>query len=610
MRMWGLFFAAFLLTACGKSQDTGASRTPGPAETAAGASVNKPDSPDAVLKPVVPQKPAATDPRLQLLANEWSAYEDVLISHSAATLGAEEKEMLRHLLEAGRLIEELHMLQIHPDNLRWRDSLAVLGAEIEQKMFFRNQMPWCEDNENPLCTAYPAAGKKAVGRIFWPDDFDEKQYAQLSREINAKELLSPFTVVRRKSPRGYDAVPYAVFDHFGPKMRKVATALRAAAAVAPDMSLKKFLFARADAFLSLSPFPYDASDYDWIAMKGEWEVTVGPYEVYRSPFQTKAHFEMVIGREDKVLTASLLGLKDDMQSMDNALSELVGEAVYKSRILAKGIAFRAVDVWAAFGDGRHSRGAVLAYHLPNRGKSVDEGLYKKVILVNHAAAVERVTEARAALVLNPEQEVYLSFRDAITNTAFHELAHGFGAYHEMRITDLEGRLTTVKEALREYDSLLEELKADTMSLWLSGRQHEAKTLDDDSLRRRYVSAVVHLLGLLQYPPDDTYTRMSAVLLGRLIDDGAVIFDASTERSTVVFDKMGASIAALLKETATLQLTGDFPGAKALVEKYCSRGESGFYLNGNVKIIRDSVTAQFKKSTIKTPALRYEVIGLE
>ena len=613
MKLRVLVATAFCIAACGKTPDATKSKTK-PESKPSGETISQTPSTDTekMGDTDVSSQPSAvkvTDPRQQLLREELDSYSDKEIRHDAASLSAGEKLMLGNLFKAGQIIDDLYMLQLHPENLAWRDTVNATGTPLEKRLFARNRMPWCEDNDSPDCTALPLAGAKKIGAVFWPEGFDDVRYKQLPREINAKELLSPFTVVRDKEPRGFSAIPFAGFDLFAPRMRELSRVLTEAAKGAPSPTLKQFLISRASAFSSLKPFPYDDSDYDWIGLSGDWEVTLGPYETYRSPFQTKALFEMVIAREDAALTASLAALKRDMQNMENALSVLVGENLYKPRRLDPRISVRAVDVWAAFGDARHSRGAVLAYHLPNRGKSVDEGVYKKVILVNHAQAMEAVTEARAALILDPSQQAMLSFRDSITNTAFHELSHGFGAHHEMRITDREGRLTTVKEALREYDSLLEELKADMLGLWLSKMQHDNGALDEASLHRRYVSSVVHLLGLLQYPSDDTYTQMAATALGRLMDGGAVIWDADAGRASVVFDKMGSVLTELVKDTAVMQLTGDYAGAAATVGRYVSMDGKTSSLKDAPAAVKSAVTVKFKAAALKSPSLKYKVVGL-
>ena len=50
-----------------------------------------------------------------------------------------------------------------------------------------------------------------------------------------------------------------------------AVAMARAAEVAPDPTLRRFLSSRAKALAGDSPFPYDESDYDWIALKGDWD---------------------------------------------------------------------------------------------------------------------------------------------------------------------------------------------------------------------------------------------------------------------------------------------------------------------------------------------------
>ena len=603
-----LLFAVVLSTACGKGdRDTRPekkSASPGRTDTSPA-----PDTSSG--KNALKKTPAPPDPRHVLLQAEWEAYEDTVVTHDASVLEENERQMLTHLLAAAKVVEELYMLQRHPENLTWRDHLVANGADIEKKMFFRNQMPWCEDNPNLNCRAIADAPPKRIGLMHWPDGFAEKDIKSLSNEINGQELLSPFTIVRRNKAGGFLAVPYTRNALLGPKMKRLATLLRQAAEDAPDATLKTFLLSRADAFERSNAFPYDESDLDWIAIKGDWEVTVGPYEVYDNPFQTKALFEMFIGREEKVLSAELSKLKGRLQEMENTLAQLVGEAVYSPRQLeVEKIAIRAVDVWMASGDARNSRGATVAFHLPNRGEAVEKGLYKKVMLVNHSKAFESVAKARAELVLEPAQAAMVNFRDSITNVTFHELSHGFGAYHEMKIKDKEGRRTTVKEALRNYDSLMEELKADALGLMLSKYLYEKGELTEETLLKRYVCNLVHLLGLLQYPLDGTYPRMSAVQLGWFIDNKAVVWHEETKQLQLVTDKMSEAVESLTKLVSILQLTGDYKGTEKFYNKYIQKDESKIMLKGVLQQVREAVVEQFKKAGIKSPSLRYEVKGIQ
>jgi hypothetical protein len=559
--------------------------------------------PPETERPAVEPEP---DPRQEALEAEWALYDDVVISHDAGSLGEGERRMLGHLIEAARLVEELHMLQVNPKNLEWKERIAKEGTEVEMKVFTRYQRPWCAEGD---CCALADCPEKKVGWVHWPDDLTDGEYAALGGEPNARELMSPFTVVVRAG-EGYAAVPYASTGVLGPRMKRVAKELRAAAASAPDESLGKFLESRAGALESYEPFPYDDSDYDWIALGGDWEVTVGPYETYGNPHQVKALFEMYVGRVDEELTADLARFKDNLQGMEDALGKLVGPSIYRSRKLDPRISIRAVDVWMASGDGRMDRGATVAFHLPNRGRSVDEGLYKKVMMINHSMAFEDVVRARADKVLDEDERQMLDVRADITNVTFHEFSHGFGAYHEMQVRTPSGGKVSVKEAMGENDALLEELKADTLGLWLVSFERSSGWLDEEAAKRRYVSALMHILGLLQYPLDGTYPRMVAIQLGWYLDEGGVTWDPSTGRFRVDFGKLPAAVESLAREVATIQLTGDGERGRALVSRYIEKtGEESYALKGTLERARQDMIARFKEAGIRSPSLRYEVTGL-
>lgn len=595
---------SLLLCACGGGGDGEKTKSSSPPD-------EKGDPNRAAAEPPAqPKRPKKDDPRIPLLEAEWKAYTDQVISHGGGRLEEQERQMLFKLVQVSKLIEELYMLQLHPDNLTWRDHINATGLEIEKRIFNRYQSPWCEDNTAPDCTALEARPAWSYGAVHWPDDFKSTEYPKLKREINAEELLSPFTVVRRNPKGGYLAIPYARTTLLGPKLRKAAALLRDAASLASEKTLSAFLSARADAFESEDPFPYDASDILWIGLKGDWEVTVGPYEVYRNPYQTKALFEMIIGRENQAVTQTLAAFKADLQEMENSLQDLVGEDVYKPRKLAPKIAIRAIDVWMASGDARRSRGATVAYHLPNRGQAVDEGLYKKVILVNHKKAFEPVTRARAEQVLRPDQRGEVDHDAAVLNTTFHELAHGFGAFHEMSITNKEGKRTTVKQALREHETLMEELKADTVGLWLMQNQQAKGALDEAAAKKRYTSQLLDTVGLFQYPLQDTYARMAAIELGWYLDAGALSWHQETGQFSLVYEKMPQAVAGLAKRVSTLQLQGDYAAADALVNQYITKGkEAQYWLSPTLSAIRKVVLEKFKSAGIKSPSLRYEIRGI-
>jgi hypothetical protein len=318
---------------------------------------------------------------------------------------------------------------------------------------------------------------------------------------------------------------------------------------------------------------------------------------------------MVFGIADPKITALLARFKKSLQEMENALARLVGPAVYKPRKLDPRIAVRAIRVLGAGGDARAPKGATVAFHLPNRGRSVDEGLYKKVMLVNHSFAFTPIVKRRAALALAEDQQRFLDPMAGILDTTFHEFSHGFGSHDELKIKTADGKVTTVHEALKEHTTLMEELKADVLGCWLVAQSVKRGWITPQDAKKRYVSGLMHLLGLSSYPLKGTYPRMVAVQLGWYMDHGGVTWDKG--RFRVDFAKLPAAVESLAKKVATLQLTGDHAGASKLIARYVQTvvPKKEYAYVGRIKTPLEQMKVAFAKANIKSVALSYQVTGL-
>lgn len=548
--------------------------------------------------------------RRELVAREYAKVDPYPIVNSVLGLSDTDQRLVRELFAAARLVDELNALQINPRNPAWAGEIAREGSEEDRGLYTRNQHPWCEDDDDPLCSSHPEHPVKQIGAYHWPEGMTDAEYEAIRTAPNAKALLSPFTVVRRGANGGFEAIPYAKDPILGPRMGKLGKHLREAAKHSSHPSLRNFLLARAEAFLSAEPFPYDDSDYLWIGLEGDWEVTVGPYEVYKNPRQTKARFEMFFGRVAPEVSAALAPLRAKLQEMEAKVAALVGEEIYTPRKLDPRIAVKAMDVWYAAGDGRNPQGATAAFHLPNRGKSVDEGLYKKVMLANHMEAFAPIMKARGDEILHPSLRPYVSAQADIMNTTFHEFCHGFGSHDELEVVTAEGTKTTVHDALKEFSSLMEEEKADVLGLWLVAHQLETGAIDLEHAKRRYVSALMHVFGLLQYSFKGTYPRMVAIELGWYMEQGAVSYDPGTGFWSIDFDKLPGAIESLAQKVARIQLTGDYLGAKALVGRYVSQTDAGPEPSALLKAPLEDVAKRFAAKKIKSVSISYRIDGLD
>ncbi len=587
-----------------RATQTHTPQIPIPKSTASNAAKKTPEVQDT-------QAEVKTDPRIERLQAEHAQYADYYVTHSAAGLTNKEKALLRSLLAAAEVVEALHMLQLHPKNLTWKQALEQ-GQPIERKIFNRYQMPWCAVDRSPECAAMQDLPARAIGQALWPENLTKEAYDAFEKQINATEILSPFTVVQRREGGGFEAIPYAETPLFKAKMKQLADLTAAAAAAAKDPTLKAFLKSRAKAFVSTSAFPYDTSDLDWLDLKGRWEVTMGPYETHTCPYGKKAFFTMIIGQEDAMLSPMLNRLDEHPQDLTSALSDLVGDQIYRPRRSDANISIRAVDEWYAAGEARLGQRECFTYHLPHQGKAAKEGRYKKVVRVNRLKAQGAFIASRLRPILDMDKSLpaHIDPFAVAVQATYHEVAHGLGAHNEMMIGDPE-KPTAVALALKELTEIVEEVKAEALGMWLVHHEKEKGLIGDAEIeKKRYVGGVMRLIALLRGSLEDIHTQMAGIVLGSYIDSGGIRRDADTSRLSIDFDKLSTAVLAFARRVATIQFTGDYKGAAALVHTYITKSDAQTpTLKGEVAEVRSVIAAHFEKEGPQGPFVQYTVTDL-
>src|SRR5205814_6454078 len=131
---------------------------------------------------------------------------------------------------------------------------------------------------------------------------------------------------------------------------------------------------------------------------------------------------------------------------------------------------RVVNLLFASGDGNHGV-QPAAYNLPNDERIARERGTKRVMLKNvQEAKFEKtlVPISRIALAASDRRDV--SFDAFFTHILMHELMHGLGPHQTA-----EG--ATVRKAMQEAGSALEEAKADISGLFALQRLVEKGVLD-------------------------------------------------------------------------------------------------------------------------------------
>lgn len=463
-----------------------------------------------------------------------------------------ERKALAKLVEAARLFDTLFLRQVWAGNESLQAQLALDGTALgkERLRAFRlNKGPWSRlDADAPFLPNVPS---KPEGANVYPAGSTKEQLEGWLKESSPAlraQATDFFTVVRRNEA-SFAAVPYST--EYAGELQKAAALLREAAALTSQPTLKSYLAARADAFLSNNYYP---SDLAWMELDSTIEPVLGPYEVYEDRwFNAKAFFEAYVTVRDAEETRKLQGFSARLQEIEDRLPI---PAEYRNPKLGASAPIRVVNSLLASGDA--NRGVqTAAFNLPNDERVVREKGSKRVMLKNvQEAKFQKVLLPISKRVLSKADQKAVSFEAFFTAILMHELMHGLGP-HEVKTGPQKG--STVREVMQESYSAVEEAKADISGLFALQYLMETGAVPREQERSFYVTFLVGAFRTLGFGLIEAHARGQALILDGLLERGAVVarpdgtFGVETEA-------MREAIQSLTRELMVLQAEGQ--GAKA------------------------------------------------
>jgi len=523
-------------------------------------------------KPVVPaphRQPAATHqtqlPDLAGLEKMTARFAPTELRVDTASLSPGDQKALVRLIEAGRVLREIFLDQMWSGNdalrVKLRDDHTPLGQA--RRHYFRiNQSPWSAlDGEKAFLPSVPA--RKLLGANFYPEDMSKQEFDTWLKTLNESEqeqAKSYFTVIRRqKADRKLVFFPYSV--EYRQDLTRAAALLREAAALTTNGSLKKFLNSRAEAFLSNE---YRASDGDWMDLDAPLDITIGPYETYQDElFGYKASFEAYINLRDDAESARLAFFSSHLQEIENNLPE---DKKFRNPKLGSQSPLRVVNVVSAAGERAVQ---TAAYNLPNDEVVVNQRGSKRVMLKNvQEAKFNSVLVPISRRVLPEASQADVNFQAFFTHIVAHELMHGLGP-HQIAGTTRK-RASTPRLELKELYGPIEEAKADVTGLFAlqflidQGQARPGQPLAALTEKNLYTTYVASAFRSLRFGAADAHARGQAVQINYLLDKGAV--SARPDGSFAIdFGKMKQAVRDLDHDLLTLEATGDYAGAKRLLD---------------------------------------------
>ncbi|HZS37391.1 MAG TPA: hypothetical protein VFF06_11230 [Polyangia bacterium] len=469
-------------------------------------------------------------------------------------LPPDEQKALGKLVEAARLMDTLFLRQVWSGNEAMLLRLAQTHSPHLQAFIF-NKGPWSGLDKN--APFVPGAPAKPDAANFYPPGATKAELDAWMKKLPDAERARAagfFTTIRRGTDGKLVIVPYSV--EYQPELAEAAARLREAAALTKQPTLKAYLEKRAAAFLSND---YYNSDLAWMELDASIEPTIGPYEVYEDEwFNAKAAFEAFIALRDDAETKKLERFSAELQNIEDHLPI---DAKLRNPKLGALAPIRVVNEIFCSGDANHGV-QTAAFNLPNDERIEKEKGTKRVMLKNvQEAKFNKVLLPIARIALQTANQKDVSFDAFFTHILMHELMHGLGPH----VLTVDGKPTTVRQALENSYSAIEEAKADISGLFAMQLLIDKGVLPKDLERTMYVTFLASAFRSIRFGIGEAHGKGQALQLNFLVDAGAFKVDA---RGTFSVDaaKVKDGVAALTRELMTLQAHGDRARAKELLDK--------------------------------------------
>ena len=494
-----------------------------------------------------PQSPQSTvqDSAPELLVDDsrLGIYHQVPLTADLSHLSDNQKQMLSKLIDASKIMDDLFWKQAFFGNKD--EFLQGLSDQKLSAFAAINYGPWDRLNgDAPYLSGY---GEKAAGAEFYPHDMTKAEFA--AAEFADKDGL--YSVVERTENGDLTATPYS--EKYQAELTKAAALLKEASELADNETFANYLKLRAEALLSDD---YYASDMAWMDMKtNPIELVIGPIETYEDQlYGYRAAFESYVLIKDMAWSERLAKYAQFLPELQEGLP--VDEA-YKQETPGSDADLNAYDV--IYYAGHSNAGSkTIAINLPNDERvQLAKGTRRLQLKNAMQAKFDHILKPISEVLIAPEQREHITFNAFFANTMFHEVAHGLGIKNT--ITD-KG---TVRAALKEHASALEEGKADILGLYMVQSLLEKGEITEGILEDYYVTFMAGIFRSVRFGASSAHGKANMIRFNYFATMGA--FDRNEDGLySVNMDKMSEAVSSLSELILTLQGNGDYDGVAELV----------------------------------------------
>lgn len=483
-----------------------------------------------------------TSTELTTMQKNLQKYVSVTLTADISHLSDNEKEMLKILFEAAKLMDDIFWMQNIGDK---EEFLATIEDPDTRDYAMINYGPWDEmENLKPFIDAY---GEKPAGSEFYPYDMKKEEF----ESFEDPNKTSLYTLIRRDENGGLVTVWY--HEAYKEQVTQAAELLKKASELAGDKEFAHYLALRSEALLTDD---YQPSDFAWLDVKNNnVDLVIGPIENYTDQlFGYKAAQEAYILIKDKEWSDKLSKYATFLPQLQK---ELPVDPVYKQETPGSDADLNAYDVVYYAGDCNLA-GKTIAINLPNDEEvQLQKGSRKLQLKNAMRAKFDHILIPIADQLIAEDQKKYITFDAFFSNIMFHEVSHGMG------IKNTINDQGSVRHALKEQYSAIEEGKADILGLYLVTKLHEMGEFTETDLMDNYVTFMAGIFRSVRFGAASAHGKANMIRFNFFQEKGAF---TKNENGTYSIDieKMKEASKELTQIILKLQGDGDYEAAKKLV----------------------------------------------
>lgn len=474
-----------------------------------------------------------------------NAFIEVELTTDISHLSENEKEMLPLLFEAAQIMDDIFWTQAYGDKEKL---LSRIDDDTTKAFVNLNYGPWERLNNNaPFIVGY---GEKPMGANFYPADMTQEEF----EAFDADDKTSLYTIIRRKADGSLESIPYS--QAYKKQHEKAAKLLRQAAELAEYENLKNYLNLRAEALLSDD---YLASDMAWMDMKdNNIDFIVGPIENYEDRlFNYKAAHEAFILIKDLEWSQKLSRFAALLPALQRNLP--VADK-YKAEVPGSDSDLGVYD--AVFYAGDCNAGSkTIAINLPNDPiVHIEKGSRKLQLKNSMRYKFDEILVPISKIVIDEEQRKHVTFDAFFENTMFHEVAHGLG------IKNTINNNGTVREALRETYSPIEENKADILGLFMVSNLVAMGEMGEKDLMDNYVTFMAGIFRSVRFGAASAHGKANMMRFYYFQEQEAFTRNPENGTYKVDFEMMTKAMNSLAEKILVVQGDGNYQEAKKMLDE--------------------------------------------